>query len=82
MKMKLTATIASAALLAGSITAGAAELRLSHQWSTADVRHQVAQMVADEVAAAGVDWKSKFFRRSRSSSHVNSISHLAVVSWT
>jgi len=61
MKFNLTATIASAALLAGSITAGAAELRLSHQWSTADVRHQVAQMVADDVAAAGVDLDIKIF---------------------
>jgi TRAP-type C4-dicarboxylate transport system substrate-binding protein len=29
-------------------------LKVSHQWSTSDVRHKVAQMVADEVAAAGV----------------------------
>lgn len=61
MNLKLTATIASAALIAGSISAGAAELRLSHQWSTADVRHQVAQMVADEVAAADVDLEIKIF---------------------
>ncbi len=38
-----------------------AELRLSHQWSTKDVRHQVAQIVADEVAAAGVDLTVKIF---------------------
>lgn len=61
MNLKFTAAIASAALLAGSISAGAAELRLSHQWSTADVRHQVAQMVADDVAAAGVDLEIKIF---------------------
>ncbi|MHA3915168.1 TRAP transporter substrate-binding protein DctP [Halovulum sp. GXIMD14793] len=61
MNMKFTVTIASATLLTGSIAAGAAELRLSHQWSTADVRHQVAQMVADEVAAAGVDLNIKIF---------------------
>ncbi|MBY5935127.1 TRAP transporter substrate-binding protein DctP [Tateyamaria omphalii] len=61
MKLKFTAAVASAALLAGSIAAGAAELRLSHQWSTADVRHQVAQIVADEVAAAGVDLEIKIF---------------------
>jgi TRAP-type C4-dicarboxylate transport system substrate-binding protein len=29
-------------------------LKVSHQWSTSDVRHKVAQMVADEVAAADV----------------------------
>ena len=61
MKFRLTATIASAALLAGTIAASATELRLSHQWSTADVRHQVAQMVADEVAAADVDLEIKIF---------------------
>ena len=61
MNMKLTATLASAALVAGSVAANAAELRLSHQWSTADVRHQVAQMVADDVAAAGVDLEIKIF---------------------
>ncbi len=61
MNLKLMATIASAALFAGAVTAGAEELRLSHQWSTADVRHQVAQMVADEVAAANVDLEIKIF---------------------
>ena len=61
MKTKFTATLTAAALFAGSVTASAAELRLSHQWSTADVRHQVAQIVADEVAAAGVDLEIKIF---------------------
>ncbi|WP_299845368.1 TRAP transporter substrate-binding protein DctP [uncultured Jannaschia sp.] len=36
-------------------TATAETLRLSHQWSENDVRHQVAQVIADEVAAADVD---------------------------
>lgn len=51
-----TETIAAA--LALSLSAGAAqavELKLSHQWSTGDVRHKVAQMVADEVADDGID---------------------------
>ena len=61
MNLKLTATIASAALFAGTISLGATELRLSHQWSTSDVRHQVAQMVADDVAAANVDLDIKIF---------------------
>lgn len=61
MNLNFTTTIASAALLAGTIGAEATELRLSHQWSTADVRHQVAQMVADDVAAAGVDLEIKIF---------------------
>lgn len=56
-----TATAATLALVAGTLSAQATELRLSHQWSTADVRHQVAQIVADEVAAAGVDLDIKIF---------------------
>lgn len=48
------ATVLAAGITSGSI-ANATELRLSHQWSTQDVRHKVAQIVADEVAAAGVD---------------------------
>jgi len=49
-------------LAAGLSTAAfATELRLSHQWSTKDVRHQVAQIVADEVAAANVDLDIKIF---------------------
>ena len=47
--------VGAAALALSAGWAGAAELRLSHQWSTGDVRHKVAQMVADEVAAADVD---------------------------
>ncbi len=41
--------------------AGAAELKLSHQWSTSDVRHQVAEIVANEVAAADVDLAIKIY---------------------
>ena len=55
-------------LLASTLTvmlctgvAQAAELRLSHQWSTEDVRHKVAQIVADEVSAANVDLSIKIF---------------------
>jgi len=54
MKSSLLAAVAALALGTAGM-ASAAELRLSHQWSTADVRHQVAQIVADEVAAADVD---------------------------
>ena len=59
MKLSLTASVAGLALCAAA--AQAEELRLSHQWSTSDVRHEVAQMVADEVAAAGVDLEIKIF---------------------
>jgi TRAP-type C4-dicarboxylate transport system substrate-binding protein len=53
--------ISAGAALAAIIGLGAAagaqatDLRLSHQWSTSDVRHQVAQIVADHVAQADVD---------------------------
>jgi len=51
----------AAALLALSNIAGATELRLSHQWSNKDVRHKVAKIVANEVAAANVDLEIKIF---------------------
>lgn len=57
---KLTATAMAACLAIGS-AASAETLRLSHQWSNKDVRHQVAQMVADDVAAAGVDLEIQIF---------------------
>ena len=49
------------ALALGAGVANATELRLSHQWSTSDVRHKVAQMVADEVAKADVDLTIKIY---------------------
>ena len=61
MNKFFAATAAAAALFAGTLSAHATELRLSHQWSDKDVRHQVAQIVADEVAAAGVDLEIKIF---------------------
>lgn len=58
-------TFAGAAALAvfgvGASVAGATELRLSHQWSTGDVRHKVAEMIATDVAAAGVDLQITIF---------------------
>lgn len=59
MTNKLFAAVAALALSAG--IASAADLRLSHQWAEGDVRHQVAQMVADDVAAAGVDLTIQIF---------------------
>ena len=55
--------IMSALLAAGLVSANAmaAELRLSHQWSTKDVRHKVAQIVADHVSEANVDLDIKIF---------------------
>jgi TRAP-type C4-dicarboxylate transport system substrate-binding protein len=60
--MKLSHLLAAAvSAVALGTTAFGAELRLSHQWSTKDVRHKVAQMVADHVAAANVDLEIKIF---------------------
>ncbi|NIZ12776.1 TRAP transporter substrate-binding protein DctP [Phaeobacter sp. HF9A] len=61
MKSILKAAVLGAALTAAGAQAQATELRLSHQWSNKDIRHQVAQMVADDVAAADVDLEIKIF---------------------
>ncbi|MEM8730594.1 MAG: TRAP transporter substrate-binding protein DctP [Pseudomonadota bacterium] len=61
MHFKFAGAAAAIALFAGTISAQATELRLSHQWSDKDVRHQVAQIVADEVAAADVDLEIQIF---------------------
>ncbi|MEP3333767.1 TRAP transporter substrate-binding protein DctP [Sedimentitalea sp.] len=61
MKTNLLTAAASAAVMIMANASGATELRLSHQWSNKDVRHQVAQMVADDVAAADVDLEIKIF---------------------
>jgi len=50
MKVKALVTAAIGAALISSV-ASAAELRLSHQWSTKDVRHKVAEIVANHVKA-------------------------------
>ncbi|WP_421982146.1 TRAP transporter substrate-binding protein DctP [Roseibium sp.] len=60
MKTYLLTFAAAAALLSAQATQ-ATELRLSHQWSTKDVRHAVAEIVANEVAAADVDLSIKIF---------------------
>ena len=59
---KLFGAAIAALLIAGTASLVSAKvLRLSHQWSTSDVRHKVAQIVADEVAAANVDLEIKIF---------------------
>ena len=55
----ITASIVVAGMAFGSVEA--AELRVSHQWSTKDIRHKVAQIVADEVEKANVDLSLKIF---------------------
>ena len=53
--------VCALALGFAATTVSAETLRLSHQWSDQDVRHQVAQMIADEVAAADVDLELQIF---------------------
>ncbi len=61
MKTIFKTAVAVAALVSAGTIVSAKELRLSHQWSNKDIRHQVAQIVADEVAAADVDLEIKIF---------------------
>jgi len=62
MKNKLLSAAAVVALMTASSAVSAQEvLRLSHQWSAKDIRNQVAQIVADEVASANVDLEIKIF---------------------
>ena len=61
MTTLLKSAVAATALMAVGAAASATELRLSHQWSNNDIRHKVAQIVADEVAAADVDLEIKIF---------------------
>ncbi|WP_209424488.1 TRAP transporter substrate-binding protein DctP [Pararhodobacter sp. SW119] len=55
------AATAALALALGLSAAEAQQLRLSHQWSTADVRHKVAEMVAEKVAEADVGLEIRIF---------------------
>lgn len=61
MKTFMKGAVAALAIMSSASIVNATELRLSHQWSNKDVRHQVAQIVADEVAAADVDLNIKIF---------------------
>lgn len=51
---RLGAGLGALAAITLAHAASATELKLSHQWSTSDVRHKIAEIVADEVADAGV----------------------------
>ncbi|WP_420023941.1 TRAP transporter substrate-binding protein DctP (plasmid) [Cereibacter azotoformans] len=59
MKLAKIAALAALPLCVGA--ASAEELRLSHQFAPGDLRHRVAQMVADDVAAADVDLSIRIF---------------------
>lgn len=61
MKTNFLTTAALVATMGLASVASATELRLSHQWSSKDIRHKVAQIVADGVAEANVDLEIKIF---------------------
>ena len=61
MKTNILSAVAALACFGLGSVANAETLRLSHQWSNTDVRHKVAQIVADEVAAADVDLDIQIF---------------------
>ena len=60
MKVKSLITAAIGAALMSSV-ASAAELRLSHQWSTKDVRHKVASTMRKRMRYVKVRKKRKPF---------------------
>ena len=50
-------SIAAIGAMLLSVPVYAKELRLSHQWSTKDVRHKFAQILADHVESENVGLK-------------------------
>ena len=54
-------SIAAIGAMLLSVPVSAKELRLSHQWSTKDVRHKFAQILADHVETENVGLKIKIF---------------------
>ena len=54
-------SIAAIGAMLLSVPVYAKELRLSHQWSTKDVRHKFAQILADHVESENVGLKIKIF---------------------
>lgn len=53
---------AGAALLTMNVASAAdIELRASHQWNTKDVRHEMVQIIADEITKSNVGIKVKMF---------------------
>jgi len=61
MKLFAKAAAVAATAMLASTSAYAQQLRLSHQWSTADLRHTVAQMIADDLEAADVGLSMRIF---------------------
>ncbi|WP_252509661.1 TRAP transporter substrate-binding protein DctP [Thalassospira sp. TSL5-1] len=61
LKASVAALAMAATAFGMSNIASATTLKLSHQWSTSDVRHKVAEIIAKEVKAANVDLDIQIF---------------------
>lgn len=62
--LRTTLSVCAAVTLAGGLVGQAAAqqtLRLSHQWSTNDIRHKVAEIIATEVEQADVGLRIQIF---------------------
>ncbi len=57
----VAASVVAISAAFGPDSADAQQLRLSHQWSTSDLRHTVAQMIADDLEAADVGLSIRIF---------------------
>ena len=78
MKFKNKLLAAAVVLAFGVGTASAETLRLSHQWSNKDIRHKVAQMVADKLQLKLI-WILKSLVQNLCLNPANNIARLAVV---
>ncbi len=61
MKLRLIQAATALAMIAGTASAADIELRASHQWNTKDVRHEMVQIIADELEKAGTGVTAKVY---------------------
>jgi TRAP-type transport system periplasmic protein len=62
MTLRLARLVASTAVVVAlgatfAAPAAAQTLRVSHQWSTTDIRHRIIEIVAEEVAGTGIEFQ-------------------------
>ncbi len=61
MTIRLLTAATALAMIAGTASAKDIELRASHQWNTKDVRHEMVQIIADELEKAGTGVTAKVY---------------------
>lgn len=61
MKFRLLQAATALALITGAASADDIELRASHQWNNKDVRHEMVQIIADELEKADTGVSMKVF---------------------